>query len=299
MESVTAFYDDSGGFDPGGRKFACFGMDVIPMQYIRECGNAWREMLSEHFQYPPNLLPTLGIEAKSSELHNMLRCLKRGSSLQKVQQKIFDHGLNTIDKVDNLIDAILSFLEKPPVQVRYLAVIVNKEEAWQQFQTDQINQWRILKQLQESSRGEIKRLNSELSSFLIKHTYEYLLQRLEYLSKDADFNFGDAFAVGDQSSSTKLILETQTGIQAGFGKFSDLPAIVNKSWFGSSLHDPCLQMADWIAFAVRKWAEGKEYLTRIRQLLPNFRGYPDPDKLLGKGIVLCPNKECFPNLPLN
>ncbi len=59
-----------------------------------------------------------------------------------------------------------------------------------------------------------------------------------------------------------------------------------------------MQIADWVAFAIRTWAEAKESSSRIKQLLPNFRGYPDPDKLLGRGIVLCPNKECVPNLPL-
>jgi len=294
---VAAFYDDSGGFDPGGRKFACYGMAVVPAQYIRECSDAWWEVLEGHFQCP-STIQTHGIEAKSAELNNMLRRLKiKGSSLNDKQQKMYTYGLNTTDKVNKLIEAIWGFLEKPPTPIKYLAVIANKEEVWQSFCFDQFNQWRIFKQQGEGYTANLKKLSLALESFLIKHTYEYLLQRLEYLSKDPDFQFTDGFVVGDESSSSKLILETQAGIQAGLGKFSALPAIVNKSWFGSSLHDPCLQIADWLAYAVRKWAERSS--PRIKPLLPHFRGYPDLDKLLGRGIVLCPNKECFPNLELN
>ncbi len=118
-------------------------------------------------------------------------------------------------------------------------MVANKEEAWLEFRPIQFNQWRILKQSSDSQKTSLKNLCSELESFLVRHTYEYLLQRLEYLSKDPDFIFSDAFVVGDQSSRTKMMLETQATIQAGFGKFSKLPAIVNRAWFGSSLYDPC------------------------------------------------------------
>jgi hypothetical protein len=293
---VTAFYDDSGGFNPSSGKFACLGMIVVPAEYIRECGDSWWEVLVKYFRY--SNLQTIGIEAKSSGIYGMLNRMKKSDILKQEQQIMFDNGLDTLDKINNLIEAIWVYLAKPPVSVKYLAVVTNKEEAWQEFRPTQLNAWKTLIKLGGSQKQKLKKLSLELESFLVKHTYTYLLQRLEYLGKDPDVNFSDAFVVGDQSSSTKTMLETQAGIQAGLGlgKFSDLPTIVNRPWFGSSLHDPCLQMADWIAFAVRKWAEGDS--TRIKQLLPNFRGYPDPDRLLGRGIVLCPNKECFPELPL-
>lgn len=295
---MTAFYDDSGGFNPGGGNIACFGMCVVPAPYIRECGDAWWETLEKHFEFSGSLQINR-IEAKSSELHNMVRCLEKKSPLNPVQQKMFDHGLNTVAKANNLIEAIFGFLAKPPISVKYLAVVANKEEAWLEFRATQFNQWRAFKQTGNSYKSSLKKLSIELASFLVKHTYEFLLQRLDYLSKDADFNFSDAFVVGDQSSDTKVMLETQAGIQAGLGKFSELSTIVNRPWFGSSLNDPCLQMADWIAFTVRVWAEEKlEFSPRLKQLLPKFRGYPDPDRLLGRGIVLCPNRECLPNLPL-
>lgn len=295
---MTAFYDDSGLFSPEGGNFACLGMCIVPAPYIRECSDAWWEMLGNHFQFSGSL-QTNGIEAKSSELSDMARSLRRKSKLNEVQQKMYNHGLDTEAKVKNLIEGILNFLANPPVSVKYLSVAVNKPMVWLEFRADQYNRWRTLKQLKNteaSQKTSLKRLREELASFLVKQAYEYLLQRLEYLSKDPDFDFSDAFVVGDQSSTTKVMLETQAGIQAGLGKFSDLPAIINRSWWGSSLFDPCLQMGDWIAFAVRRWAEGDS--SQIKQLLPNFRGYPDADRLLGRGIVLCPRKECFPKLPL-
>lgn len=297
---MTAFYDDSGGFDPESGKFACFGMCVVPAPYIRECSDVWWELLGKHFRFSGSL-ETNGIEAKSSELHDMLGSLRNKSKLNRVQQKMYGHGLDTEAKVRALIASICGFLAKPPVSVKYLAVVIHKRATWEQFCTDQFNQWQILRQPREQpikgARTSANVLRDHMTSFLVKHAYKYLLQRLQYLSKDPDIDFSDAFVVGDQSSSTKVMLETQAEIQAGLGKeFSDLPTILNRPWWGSSLHDPCLQIADWIASAVRRWAEGKP--TLLKHLLPNFRGYPDPDRVIGRGIVLCPDKECFPRLPL-
>jgi len=293
---VAAFFDDSGVFRPeDSGQFACFGMGVIPIADIRAIGDAWWEMLEGHFRLP-SPLQTIGIEAKSSELCNMLYRLKQKSKLQNTQQKMFNYGLNNPQKVSDLIEAIFAFLSKPPVIIKYLAVVVNKVEVWQSY--NQFNQWRYLTQQRDKeSKKEIKKLSTGLSAFLVKYAYEFLLQRVDYLSRDVKraFDFSDAFIIGDATADSSVMLRAQAEIQAGLGKhFSPLQVIVNRPWFGSSLHDPCLQMADWIAFAVRTWAEENiAYSHRIKQLLPNFRGYPE---VLGSGIVLCPNKECFPKL---
>lgn len=306
-----AFFDDSGVFKPeDSGAFACFGMVVVPSPHIRQLGNSWWEMIEEHFQHSQSL-QTIGIEVKSSELCNLLNRLQgdNKADLQKNQEIMFSHGLNTTNKVNELIKEIYAFLSKPPITIKYLATIANKHEVWQQFYDSQFNQWRILRQsfLGESNsevkhltKKQIKRLSSNLSISLVKSTYEFILQRLDYLSQDNDeyFDFSDAFVIGDESSDSTVMLKAQAEIQAGLGEhFSQLPTIVNRPWFGSSLHDPCLQMADWIAFAVRRWAEeSTAYSHRIKQLLPSFRGYPE--KILGNGIVLCPNKKYFPTLPL-
>jgi hypothetical protein len=243
-------------------------------------------------------LQTIGIEAKSSELCDMLHKLKHKSRLQNSQQRMFEYGLDTTQKVSELIEAIFGFLSEPPVPTKYLAAITNKQEAWYKFLDSQISQWGILTQsLRKDSKRQSKKLSNQLSSFLVKYTYEFLLQRVDYLSRDGDFDFSDAFVIGDESADSSVMLKTQAEIQAGLGThFTVLPTIVNRPWFGSSLHDPCLQMADWIAFSVRTWAEGNmTHSHRINGLLPTFRGYPD--RVLGNGIVLCPDKECFPKLP--
>jgi hypothetical protein len=292
---VTAFYDDSGGFAPGGGNFACLGMVVVPASRIRECGEAWWEMLGGHFQFAGSL-QTNGIEAKSSELYSMAKLLDGKRQLNLTQQNMFDHGLDTASKVNNLIEAIWDFIAKPQIMVRYLAVVANKERAWEEFRNAQFGSWKILNELPRNQQEGIKPLRKELASFLVRHAHVFLLQRLEYLSKDQDFGFTDAFVVGDESSDTKDMLQAQAAVQAGLGKFTELPSLVNRSWFGNSLYDPCLQIADWVAFAVRTWAELKPMCSsRINQLLPHFRGYPN--EVLGRGIVLCPNAEGFPNLP--
>jgi hypothetical protein len=298
VNQVVAFFDDSGVFRPeDSGRFACFGMVVIPSAYIRKSGDTWWEMLEGHFRLPSSL-QTIGIEAKSSELCDMLHKLKQKSKLQNTQQKMFNYGLNTPQKVSDLIETIFAFLSEAPVITKYLAVAVNKVEVWQSY--NQFNRWRYLAQQHDKgSNKEIKNLSKGLSAFLVKYAYEFLLQRLDYLSRDGEkgFDFSDAFVIGDETADSSVMLKAQAEIQAGLGKhFSPLQVIVNRPWFGSSLHDPCLQMADWIAFTVRTWAEENiAYSHRIEQLLPTFRGYPE---ILGSGIVLCPNKECFPALPL-
>ena len=298
MQSVAAFFDDSGMFRPeDSGDFACLGMIVIPSENIRKCGDAWWDMLETHFQCSSGSLQTIGIEAKSSELCDMLYKLKRQTKLQNNQQKMFDYGLNTAEKVSELIEAIYNFLENPPVKAKYLAVIDNKKEVWEEFRHSYINEWKILRQLSpRESKRKIKEMSKVLSAFLVKNTYEFLLQRINYLSTDGDFDFSDALIIGDETADTSIMLKTQAEIQAGLGMhFSKLQTIVNRPWFGSSLHDPCLQIADWIAFTIRIWAEeNTAYSYRIKQLLSNFRGYPD--RILGSGIVLCPNRDSFPKL---
>jgi hypothetical protein len=114
------------------------------------------------------------------------------------------------------------------------------------------------------------------------------------MSRDEDYKYSDAFIIGDESAASTVMLRTQAEIQAGLGKhFSQLQTIVNREWFGSSLHEPCLQMADWLAFLVRVWAEGSgTYSNDIKRVLPSFRGYPD--KVLGSGIICVPIEAASP-----
>jgi hypothetical protein len=90
--------------------------------------------------------------------------------------------------------------------------------------------------------------------------------------------------------------KSQADAQAGLCQFTDLPKVVNNIWFGASSHNPCIQMADWIAYSVRTWAEKRQGANmHLRNLMPYFRGFPD--KVLGWGIVPIPDVDCFPKLP--
>ena len=56
-------------------------------------------------------------------------------------------------------------------------------------------------------------------------------------------------------------------------------------------------MADWIAYAVRTWAEGRRKgYNRLGQIRSRFRGHPD--NVVDGGIALVPDHDRFPELPL-
>ena len=141
-----------------------------------------------------------------------------------------------------------------------------------------------------------KPLRAELSILILARAFEHLLQGIDDLGGDLDFEYNDAMVIGDQSAVSQIMHESQAGIQAGRGYFNDAPRLVNNVWFGSSRFSPQLQMADWIAYAVRTWAEGRrEGFDRLGQVLGRFRGHPD--RVSGSGIALVPDGDRFPEFP--
>ena len=140
-----------------------------------------------------------------------------------------------------------------------------------------------------------KPLRAELSNFILGRASEHLLRGIDDLGGDLDLEYHDAMVIGDQSAVSRLIHESQAGIQAGRGYFTDAPRLVNNVWFGSSRFSPQLQMADWIAYAVRTWAEGRrEGYNRLGQIRSRFRRHPH--RVSGHGLALVPDQ--FPELPL-
>lgn len=293
-QQVTAFYDESGVFTPGQDPCVSIGMVVVASHSIRELSVTWWEMVGQHFpSIPiPATLPLLGIEAKVSDLRDMAERLRKHNHLKTSQSNMFKHGLDSLDKIDSLIKGIYNFVSNPVVHIKYLAACGQKEEYWQSYFKDKIYKWKYLIQTKDTS-GSSKTIGKELSQSLLRIMYEWLLQRLQFLSSDPGYEFTDSFVVGDETSNYKTLLTKQSVVQAGFGKHSDIPTVVNKSWFGSSLHEPCLQIADSIAYAVKYWAEGRG-IHYLKNILPNFRGYPD--RVKSQGSACCPNKECFPSI---
>jgi len=103
--------------------------------------------------------------------------------------------------------------------------------------------------------------------------------------------------VGDDTYLRNDYYASQLHMQAGLEPYTNASSVLNNVVFGSSLHNPLRQMADWVGYALRAWAEGRPNASsQIAGLLPHFRGYPD--EMLGRGIVAIPSKSSFPVLPL-
>ena len=295
-DTVTAFFDDSGGPDPNSSSSFCFGAVVLPAQLVRECSDAWTQVIGNHFDVEGDQLCYYSCEVKSSDLYNLRRKLKQGRGLRESQRALVEHGLGTFERANRLIDDIWQFLAEPPVPIKYLAVCADKNSAWRRFSRDRFAEWQAMQDLPNTERVGQKPLRAELSNLILARAFGHLLQRIDNLGGDRDFEYRDAMVIGDQSAVTRLMHESQAGIQSRQGFLSNMPRLVNNVWFGSSRFSPQLQMADWIAFAVRTWAEGKrEGFERLGQVSRHFRGYPDHVK--DHGIVLWPEEGQYPALP--
>ena len=295
-DTVTAFFDDSGGADPNSSRSFCFGAVVLPASLVRDCSSAWTAVIGKHFDVDGDQLGYYDCEVKSSDLYDMRRKLRRGPGLRESQKSLFAHGLNSVGRVDRLIEDIWEFMAEPSVPVKYLAACIDKDSAWRAFRHRQFARWESMQSVPRVERIGEKPLRADLSNFILGRAFEHLLRGIDDLGGDPDFEYHDAMVIGDQSAVSRLMHESQAGIQAGRGYFADLPRLVNNVWFGSSRFSPQLQMADWIAYAVRTWAERKhEGYDRLRQVLGRFRGHPD--RVSGCGIVVTPEENRFPELP--
>lgn len=295
MESVAAFFDDSGELDPGsGRNIVSLGMLVISVKNIRELSSHWFDMISHHLRIKACNLSVCGIEAKSSELYELKRRLEKGQSPKGLQVPLYNWGLNTPERVEALIDSIWEFLSKPCVPTIYLASVANKSATFQKYQASNYQTFLELKSI--TNKKAIGNLRRELILYLGERLFEWLLQRLNYLGNPSEWDFPDAFIVGDESAVTTSMYKSQAIAQAGFSNFTRLPKIANNVWFGSSTNNPCLQIADWIAYAIRTWGEMRQGANmRLKEILPYFRGYPD--KIFGRGIIPIPSARELPKLP--
>ena len=296
-DTVTAFFDDSGGADPNSSRSFCFGAVVLPASRVRDCSAAWNDAIGKHFDVDGDQLGYYDCEVKSSDIYDLRRKLRQGPGLRESQKSLFAHGLNSIDRADQLIEDIWEFLAEPSFPLKYLAACIHKDSAWRTFHQHRFARWESMQGVPKAERIGEKPLRAELSNFILGRAFEHLLRGIDDLGGDLDFEYHDAMVIGDQSAVSRLMHESQAGIQAGRGYFTDAPRLVNNVWFGSSRFSPQLQMADWIAYAVRTWAERKrEGYDRLGQILRRFRGHPD--NVVGGGITLVPDEDRFPALPL-
>jgi len=292
MEEVAAFFDDSGDLEAGtNRNIFCLGMVVLQVNDIMRLSDTWLQMLARHLKLSANVLAVNGIEVKSSDIYDLRKRLRGSQPLKAEQKPLYNMGLNTTQRVDELIDNIWEFLSTPPVSYIYLASLANKEKTWRRFKESRYEEFLEMHRLRQSTKG----IRMELSLFIGEKAFEWLLQRLNYMGNPGEKDYPGAFLIGDENAVTTSMYKSQARAQAGFSNYTSLPKIANNVWFGSSAHNPCLQIADWVAFAVRTWAEGRQDTnTRLSGLLPNFRGYPN--NIMGWGIVPIPSEDDFPKL---
>jgi len=207
---------------------------------------------------------------------------------------LYNRGLNNSQKVDDLIESIWEFLSDSKKEVAFLASVVNKPVALREFKSRDYEQF--LSRNTNEQKTTIKNLRKELSLYMCDCLFDWLLQRLEFLGNPNEWDYSDGFIIGDESSVNNFMYKSQAATQSGLCKFTNLPKIVNNIWFGASLHNPCLQIADWIAYSVRTWAEKRQGANlRLKMILPHFRGFPN--NVLGWGIVPIPRSNSFPALP--
>jgi len=293
---VAAFFDDSGELDPGsGHNIFCLGMVVMPVDKIRKVSEEWLNMIAGHLRLTANVLAVNGIEAKASDLHALRKKLGNLQSLGDVHKPFCDWGLNTPRKVDALIADIWEFLAQPTTPLIYLASVANKSKTLEKFQESEYQRFQEIQAAEQKS--GLRNLRRELGLYVGERAFGWLLQRLNYMGNIGERAFADAFIIGDENAVAVAMYKSQALAQAGADKYTDLPKIVNNVWFGSSAHNPCLQIADWVAYAVRNWAEKRQAANmRLKGMLHNFRGYPD--NVFGWGIVAIPDQAAFPKLPL-
>ena len=76
----------------------------------------------------------------------------------------------------------------------------------------QFARWESMQSVPRAERIGEKPLRAELSNFILARAFEYLIQRIDDLGGDLDFEYYDAMVIGDQSAVSRLMHESQAGI---------------------------------------------------------------------------------------
>ena len=194
-DTVTAFFDDSGGPDPNSSRSFCFGAVVLPASLVRECSAAWTGLLGKHFDVDGDQLGHYSCEVKSSDLYDLRRKLRQGPGLRESQKSRFAHGLNSIGRVDQLIEDIWEFLAEPSFPVKYLAACIHKDSAWRTFHQRRFARWESMQGVPKAERIDEKPLRAELSNFILGRAFEHLLRGIDDLGGDLDFEYHDAMVM--------------------------------------------------------------------------------------------------------
>jgi hypothetical protein len=224
-------------------------------------------------------------EIKASEVHDMLRKMTRGESLNDYQKGLQKRGLKTVTEVQALIDETWQFLANPPVEMFYIASMTNKRDAWTRFKSSTYRRYTRLQDV-GATKKQTALLSKNLQRWVLEKTFTWLLERLDLAGADAVSKFSDAFLIGDATSRMANMYEWQAWAKL-IAQFTDFGRILNNVWYGSSVHNPMLQIADWVAYCSNQFASDRPVgMERMPQLAPRYRGYPD--NLIGRGWIFNP-----------
>lgn len=278
MSGWLVAFDDSGAAHPRATsEFFATAAVAVPLDEVRTLGQRWNDLVRK---YVPNS-PAGPIELKSSDSYDAWRRTRGGHAARPGTLL----GQSTHDEIDAAIKAAWQFLASPQCSVTYLAAAFHKEAYWTRFANSDYLSWQGA---QDNVTGNCLKLKLEQDAFY------FLVERIQYLMEEVH---GLCVVLGDESSSQPAYYSTHSIFGEGNARYTDASRVVTTVTFGSSVHSPVIQIADWIGFAVATWCRGLVHGQQaLRALLPRFRGYPD--NILGRGILLKPGHDAFPTLPL-
>ena len=269
-------------------------MVVIPFEYVEPISKQWWRFVKQNLSLIDEP-PVIGVEWKSADMYDIYRRIRGNGTLRLDQLRFLQQRTPPLVEIEAWIKGTWDFISGLPPEVIFLSSVVKKQEYWLRYCDRDYKTFRIIKK--HGMEHELKRyhqLRTHLKNDVQKKAFKWLLQRLHYLMEDK--NNSETIVIGDEMTDPGQLKECQCYMQAGYERYTSGKNIVNNVVFGSSIYNPPIQIADWLAFAVRNWAiQARHTKERLGDIIHQFRDYPN---VAGRGIVLIPNPHRFPNLPL-
>jgi len=273
MTPYVAFFDDSGNPEPDHRsEFYALGLIVVPFYKVKDLNS----VVSSQFGTG---------EVKCSTFLSVRRKLCGGGKrvLNKNELALARKlGLRDCTAANSFMSKFLNMVS----QMGYLnamGIVIHKKSSYSRFRSREFVSFSSL----SKSNPQYKAYKNVLTRQILDNALPYLLQRLQYFLREND---GLAVVIGDENSYQRQMYAVHATLPAGAGIYTSLSRIVNNVVFGSSEYNPGLQVADWVAHALNRWARSDP--TLFASFKGKFRGYPLNIK--GRGLVLVPDNHSWP-----
>jgi hypothetical protein len=288
-EPHIAFFDDSGRLDPDFAEDPyVLGIAVMPISVMADVGDAWWQTIRRVWRlrgHPPQM----GIEVKRTDLREHARRLAAG---RPVKVKCSSWGAVTIAQLQELEEALWSLLASES-RVTFIAVVFDKVAYWEKWHLFAFDRFRGATEL-GLTQAERAELRTHLSDSVASKAFEWgVLDRVNLLMEHREK--APCILIGDQGSQPDKWHARHDWKQRGGATYTDAKHLVSNVAFGSSMFNPGLQIADWVACAVRLWATDEDRAP-LDRLAPRFRRGPN-SALKGFGLVVRPSVVTFPPLP--